>query len=217
MDTVSVSEADYAACLRDLAQVNDVTFAARPTLRFLARAAAGRTHLSVLDVACGHGDMLRRIRAWGERRGLSLTLTGVDLEARTASIAAAATPPEMRIAYRTSDVFAYVPDPPADVIVSSLFTHHLPDSRVVAFLRWMEAQAAVGWLVNDLHRHPVAYHGFRALSTAARWHRFVRHDGPVSIARAFVPADWRRHLADAGIDAQVQWWLPFRLCVSRLK
>src|SRR3546814_10084158 len=77
----------------------------------------------------------------------------------------------------------------------------------------MEATARIGWFVNDLHRHPVPYYAFSALARAARWHKFVRHDGPVSIGRAFVAADWRRLLATAGIEdgaAKIAWRMPFR-------
>ena len=59
-----------------------------------------------------------------------------------------------------------------------------------------------------------------ALATALRLHPFVRHDGPVSIARSFEAQDWRRLLRSADIpadSARVQHWFPFRLCVSRIK
>ena len=84
---------------------------------------------------------------------------------------------------------------------------------------WSRWQHAAG-IIADLHRHPVPFHFFRALSWAARWHRFVRHDGPVSIARSFRREEWERILAAAGIppgSAKIRWHIPFRLCVSRLK
>jgi len=84
----------------------------------------------------------------------------------------------------------------------------------------MEATARRGWFVNDLHRHAVPYHFFRSFARAARFHRFVQHDGPVSVARAFVRSDWDRLLAEASIAREtvdVRWWVPFRLTVQRLK
>ena len=221
MDTEPADAADFARCLADLATVNRVTLAHRPTLAFLRRVARdlppGAT-LRVLDVAYGHGDMLRAIARWAARRGLPVELEGVDLSPHSAPAARAATPLGMRIAFHTGDVFAFRPARPPDVVVSSLFTHHLSDADVVRFVRWMEAQAVRGWFVNDLHRHRFSYHGFAALAAAARWHRFVRHDGPVSIARAFRPAEWQALLAQAGVPAaQVRRVFPFRLCVARLR
>ena len=221
MDTEEVTPADFAACLADLAVVNTVTLARAPTVAFMRRVARGLppgTVLRVLDVGYGEGDMLRRIHRWGARRGLRLELSGVDLNPWSAPAARAATPPGMDIEYRTGDLFD-LPPGGYDVVLSSLFTHHLGDDEVVRYLQWMEASAARGWFVNDLHRHWVAYHGFRALSTVAGWHRFVRHDGPLSVARSFQRAEWQALLRRAGLDgvAEVRWHLPFRFCVGRVR
>jgi SAM-dependent methyltransferase len=97
LDETVLDDAEHARCMADLARVNRLTLTHGPTLRFLARAARGRSSLSVLDVACGNGDLLRRIRRWACRRGLAATLAGIDLDPRSAE---AATSPEMRIAYR---------------------------------------------------------------------------------------------------------------------
>ncbi len=220
MDTDTVDAADYRACLRDLATVNRVFLAARPTMDFLDRAVEGRAagdRLRVCDVAFGEGDMLRKVWAWAQRRGRAVELFGVDMNPGAAAAAHAAAP-GVPMTLATGNVLTHEPDAPFDVILSSLFTHHLSDDDVVAFLRWMEARATRGWFVNDLLRHPLPYHGFRAISAAFGWHRFVRHDGPVSIARAFRRRDWQALLDRAGIPgARVELWTPFRLCVSRLK
>ena len=74
-------------------------------------------------------------------------------------------------------------------------------------------------LVNDLHRHPAPYYAFHVLSRALRLHEFVRHDGPVSIARGFVPSEWLGFLDRAMLPrktARLRWFAPFRLCVERL-
>ena len=219
MDTDCTDEADYARCLRDLAQVNTATLARRPTLAWLDRAMRRRAPddaVSVYDVAFGHGDMLRAIARWAKRRGRTVELGGVDMNPAAAATARAASP-GLSLRLQTGDVLATVPDPAPDYIVSSLFTHHLTDAQIVAFLRWMERHATGGWFVNDLHRHALPYHGFRLLARAARWHRFVQHDGPVSIARAFTRAEWQRLLAEAGVPGEIRWVFPFRLCVSRLR
>ncbi len=221
MDTEVVSADDFAQCLADLAVVNSVTLARPPTLAFMRRVARGMAageRLSVLDAGFGEGDMLRRIHRWGTRRGLRMDLSGVDLNPWSTAAAEAATPPTMGISYITADLFD-LPPGETDVVISSLFTHHLTDAQVVEFLAWMEARARRGWFVNDLHRHPVAFHGFRLLSAAAGWHRFVRHDGPISVARSFRRRDWDALLRRAGLAgvATVRWHMPFRFCVSRVR
>jgi hypothetical protein len=93
----------------------------------------------------------------------------------------------------------------------------MSNTEIQRFIGWMELRAQRGWFINDLHRHPIAYHGFRALSAVMRWHPFVRHDGPLSVARSFQRADWDRLLRQAGVDraARVAWHAPFRYCVTR--
>jgi len=219
MDTEVVDAEDFRRCLADLAVVNRLTLARRPTLAWLDRATAGLPRgatFSLLDVGFGHGDMLRAIRLWAERRGLDARLEGVDLNPLSARAAEGATPSALAITYRTGDLFDEPTDRRFDFIISSLFTHHLTDAQIVAFLRWMSGQAAIGWFINDLHRHAVAYHAFRLLSAAAGWHRFVRHDGPVSIARSFRREDWTRLLQTAGVTAEIAWRVPFRFCVGHI-
>jgi len=223
MDTEAVSLDDYRACLEDLAKVNALTLTHRPILNWLDRATRTlkpNERLTVLDVGYGYGDLLRRIHAWSRRRGRPVDLVGIDLNPLSETIARAATPAGVGIDYRTGDVFRFEPDRPIDFVISSQTTHHLSEAELVRFVRWMEQVATRGWFIADLHRHPVAFHGFRVLSRLARWHRFVQHDGPVSIARSFRKADWEKILHAAGLPpgaAQIRWHVPFRLFVSRLK
>jgi hypothetical protein len=124
----------------------------------------------------------------------------------------------MDIDWITGDAFSYTQT--ADVILSSLFTHHLPEPEIVRFLAWMEAVARRGWFINDLVREKTPLQLFTALSKLARWHRFVRHDGPVSFRRSFREDDWRRMISAAGIpltSITLQRWTPGRLCVGRLQ
>jgi len=225
MDTEACGFEEFRACLRDLERVNAWTFTYRPTIAFLDRlAAAGKLPrgrpLGVVDVGSGYGGMLRKIGQWAKGQGIAVDLTGVDLNPWSAKAAAEATPADLSIRWVTADLFAYRPEGPIDLVVSSQFTHHLDDALLVDFVRWMEATAGVGWFIGDLHRHRVPYHIFRVWSRAAGWHRFVRHDGPISISRAFVAGDWRRLLNAAGLPegaAEILWRMPFRLCVQRMK
>ncbi len=225
MDVEKVSFEEFRDCLVDLTRVNELTLAYRPTLAYFERLlpqirALGRP-LEVVDVGSGYGDMLRAIHAWARKRDVAVSLTGVDMNPWSAKAAREATPPlERPIEWVTADAFAYEPARGIDVVVSSLFTHHLRDPEVVRFLRWMETTATTGWFVNDLHRHPIPYYFFRTFAKLARYHRFVQHDGPVSIARAFSPGDWRRLAREADIDLNrvtIAWKVPFRLTVERVK
>ena len=215
MDADDLSPEIYAAVVGDLAKVNVVTMAARPTLDFLRRGTAGLKRFRLLDVGYGDGDMLRRIARWAAKRGLEAELFGVDLNPRSQAAATAHTSADLPIRYRTGDYADHAGDG-WDFIVSSLVAHHMTHDQLIAFLRFMDRESAAGWLVNDLHRHGFAHFGYPLLATLARWHPIVRHDGKLSIARSYRPAEWSPILAEAGVQARVYRAFPFRLCVEKL-
>jgi 2-polyprenyl-3-methyl-5-hydroxy-6-metoxy-1,4-benzoquinol methylase len=216
MDADDLDPATYTDVVGDLATVNVVTMAARPTLRFLARGTSGMKRFRLLDVGYGDGDMLRRIARWAARRGVEAELVGVDLNPRSETAAKAHTPPGVTIDWRTGD-YAELAGQGWDFIISSLVAHHMTHEQLVAFLRFMDAEGGRGWLVNDLHRHGFSYWGFPILARLFGWHPIVRHDGTLSIARSYRPAEWPPILAEAGVTARIYRAFPYRLCVEHLR
>ena len=216
MDADDLDAATYAAVVGDLAKVNVVTMARRPTLGFVRRALRNRKRFKLLDVGFGDGDMLRTIARWASKRGVEAELAGVDLNPRSELAALAHTPAEMPIRWLTGD-YADLAGQGWDMIISSLVAHHMTHDQLVHFVRFMEAESRMGWLVNDLHRHGFAHSGFPILARAFGWHRIVRHDGTLSIARSYRPGEWPPILAEAGVpDARVYRAFPFRLCVEKM-
>jgi len=220
MDDPSVDFETWRACLVDLAKVNRMTLAYRPTLNFLDRIQnAGLwpqdRPVVILDVGSGYADTLRKIGRWAKARGLDVRLQALDMNPWSAKAAERALG-SAGIQFITEDMFDHREG--ADIILSSLFTHHLDDAQVIRFLEWQQVNARIGWFINDLERHPFSYYGFSLLARLMFWHPFVIHDGPVSIRRAFRAGDWTRLLAKAGVhQARIETWFPFRLCVSRVR
>jgi 2-polyprenyl-3-methyl-5-hydroxy-6-metoxy-1,4-benzoquinol methylase len=239
MDAAELDPATYTRVLGDLARVNTVTLARRPTLRFLKqvqREEAGRrmaerraevgelmpmrvgpVPLKILDVGFGDGDMLRTIARWAGRNFITPELVGIDLNPGSAPAARAATPAELGIDYRTGD-YRDLAGEGWDVIISSLVAHHMGPVQLVEFLGFMDREVRCGWFVNDLHRHGFAYAGYPLLARIMGWHRIVREDGQLSIARSFRPPEWPPILAEAGVTgAEVVRRFPFRLCVQKIR
>ncbi|HKR25057.1 MAG TPA: methyltransferase domain-containing protein [Allosphingosinicella sp.] len=218
MDDPGLDPEIYAEVLHDLSRVNAWTLAARPTLGFLARGVQDMPAFRLLDVGFGHGDMLRRIARWAKRRDIAVDLIGVDLNPKSAAVARAATPIHWPIEFRTGDYRDVAG--PIDFVVSSAVTHHMSDTEIHEFLRFMEERSARGWMVNDIYRGAFAYHGFPLLCRVMGWHRIVREDGQLSIARGFREADWRALVDGAGLPDPaapvIVRRFPFRLCVERL-
>ena len=215
------SYAELRDCLRDLMHVNRTVLTYRPTLEWLEQfAGTANEPLHIVDVGCGAGDMLRRIEQWAQGKEIPVRLTGIDLNPHATRAAREFSTSDSSIEWVTADAYTYRPEAGIDLVISSLFTHHLRDEEIVDFLWWMEGVASRGWFVNDLRRGRMPYYAFTLLANVMRWHRFVRHDGPVSVRRSFTVEDWIRYLLAAGLgdaDVAVYTRRPGRLCVSRVK
>ena len=221
MDAADLPPARYAQVLADLSRINTLTLARRPTVAFLDRVRAhgiGSKPWRVLDVGFGAGDMLARIARWGRARGVPLDLVGVDLNPKSAPIAAARIGSRARLI--TGD-YRDFGEQGWDIILSSLVAHHMSPGQRRNFLRFMEAESARGWLVNDLHRQRLPFMGFPLLATLAVADPIVRRDGQLSVGRSFRRREWQAILADALPDAahecRIVRRFPYRLCVERIR
>lgn len=110
------------------------------------------------------------------------------------------------------DVF-HLPFPPSafDVVLCSAFLHHFGGEDAVKVLHSLGRAGREALIVNDLHRHPLAYWGFRLLSGLFSRSQAVRHDGPVSVLRGFIRPELRKALEQAGFSRpSISWRWAFR-------
>ena len=222
LDDIDDGSAELQVVLRDLARFNGAMLGRWPVLAWLRRAVNDAPHdrpLTLVDVGCGYGDLLRAIRRWSRKRDLAIRLVGVDLSRGTIDIARAATDAIDQIEYRVGDVLEYGAAEPVDYVVSSLLTHHFSDATIVSFLRWMETTARKGWLIYDLQRHVVPYFFIGLMGKLTSLHRIVIHDGRISVARSLTRAEWRQHIVSAGIaeDAVDLRWFLYRFVIGRVR
>lgn len=214
MDGADFDRAEYAQTLKQLESINRLTNGYGPTISAIAHVARAnpKRPLRVLDIGFGHGDTLRRLRRWSKEKSIELDLIGVDLNPLSSELAENATPKTDNITYLTCDIFDFnVKD--VDVMINSLFMHHLSDHQIVRLLRWMTENAQLAWFINDLHRNALAYHFIRYATQVGRMNRLIRNDAPVSVARSFRDADWKGYAAEAGIPADamcIRWHWAFR-------
>ena len=169
--------------------------------------AKGSRIQSVMDIASGGGDAVRSIARWAKTKNLNIQITGVDLNPVMTDYATAHSKDYNNLRFITADAMddALLHERP-DVVTTSLFFHHLTDPQIVAMLRRMTQLARVAVVINDLHRHPVAYHAIRLLTRFLSKSYMVKYDAPMSVARAFVRKDLERYLREAGIkDYTLRW------------
>lgn len=228
MDTEKISFEEFHDCLNDLETINHLTFAYRPTLKWLKNSFKSLNRLNIrpehkikiIDVGSGGGDMLRQIWKWGKKRCIPMELIGIDLNPWSKKSAMQKTPKEAPMRFETANIFEIPENERADFIISSLFTHHLSDADLIRFIKWMDMHAIHGWFINDLHRHPLPYYTIKYIVKIMRLNRLVQHDAPVSVARAFTASDWKNLLTKANFQTrkiQIRWFFPFRYTVARHK
>ena len=203
--------------LKQIEAVNRLTLGYRPVLSWVARQLLSPEPrpVTILDVGCGRGDLLRRIWFLARKKNVTVRLTGVDIDSWSSPAARQATPEYMDIKYCIGNVFNL--DIEADFIVCSHVAHHMTNDELVAFIRWLEKHARRGWFISDLHRHPISLLFAKMFLFLAPVNSMVRHDGAVSVARSFTAKDWRDILKQAGVPAQICWHFQFRFGVARCK
>jgi SAM-dependent methyltransferase len=220
LDGTDIDPLELENVLRDLASFNGAFLGHYPLIHWLGQAIGAvpkGTPLTVVDVGCGYGDLLRAIRRWSRRRGVELNLIGIDLNAETIRIARKATDAADQIEFRLMNAFQLDSATPVDFIVSSLVAHHLSDSELTEFLRLMERVARRGWAIYDLQRSRFLYHFIGLAARLARMHPMVVHDGQISVTRSLTRPEWQARIAEAGIspaDASIHWFF-FRFLIGR--
>lgn len=213
LDDLSLDGPELEESLRDLELFNRYLGGHRALLRCLQRALAWlpKRRLRLVDIGCGRGDGLRAIARWGAKSGLALDLIGVDANEATLHEARKQSRAYPEIRYVAGDAFgntlaALQPD----VVTASLIFHHFSTTELAEQLpRLLEHTPVL--VIADLHRHRLAHASFRALTRLLRACPMTRHDGAVSIRRAFT----RHELQDliAPLDLRhwsIHWSFAFR-------
>ena len=202
MDDLSRPTTEFDEAYRELASINRKLGGIRAILRFLPDAEG----LRILDVAaggCDIGDALAQSRSC-KVVSLDINAKGLRRTRQTVPIVGDG----MRLPF---------PDFTFDAVICSLSFHHLTDNECVEVLRemWRTTRSCV--LVNDLHRHPVAFVSIWLLAKLFSKSVMVRHDGPASVRRAFSPQDLEEIARKAGVRATVHRSFPFRLVLVAKK
>lgn len=166
--------------------------------------------VTICEIGCGGGDNLWAISKWLYHNGIECNVIGIDWLP-----AAIDTASQRRWTCRNewfcNDYREVTFHARPDLVFSSLFCHHFTNMELTAQLQWMHVTARVGFFINDLHRHRVAYWSIKVLTGLFSRSRLVRNDAPLSVLRGFTRTDWRLILSTAGLpQVRVQWRWAFR-------
>lgn len=148
------------------------------------------SEITIMDVGCGNGDMLRALADYALRNGLRFKLLGIDANDFTIKHAQQLSANYPNISYSCIDIFEELKQPRIyDVILCTLTLHHFKDEEIITLMRGFKAKSGLGIVVNDLHRSKVAYYLFTALCFVFGLNQMSKDDGLVSILRGFKKRD----------------------------
>jgi 2-polyprenyl-3-methyl-5-hydroxy-6-metoxy-1,4-benzoquinol methylase len=170
------------------------------------------SHVSVADVGCGSGDILKLMRKYFNRKRISATLTGIDANPNIVAYARANTLAADNIQYEAVNIFSpEFKTRKFDILTGTLFFHHFSNEELIDFFRNLKSQLTIGFVINDIHRHWFAYHSIKVLTRIFSKSTMVKHDAPVSVMRAFRKNELQEILRQAGIQHySLRWMWAFR-------
>tara|TARA_B110001450_G_scaffold82546_1_gene78421 strand:+ start:3508 stop:4218 length:711 start_codon:yes stop_codon:yes gene_type:complete len=166
--------------------------------------------VSIVDIGCGHGDILRDIAKFGRKKGYKMRLLGVDANPTAIVYAKELSIQYSEIIFKTEDIFSKeFKNRTFDVVLATLFLHHFKEVQLVSFLKQAVNQSKKGIVVNDLHRHKLAYYLFMVLSIFIG-NKMIIEDGLTSVLRGFTRKDLEIISQKINIKAQISWKWAFR-------
>lgn len=168
--------------------------------------------ITMLDVGCGNGDMLRTLADFANENGWNFRLYGIDANAFAIKHAQSLSIQYPNISYHCEDIFKEnLPLANFDIILCTLTLHHFKDQEILSLLSFFHSQSRLGLVINDLHRSKLAYYLFTALCFVFGLNDMSREDGLVSILRGFKRADLQNYSEQLQFrKVTIRWRWAFR-------
>lgn len=202
MDDPALDRTQHIRALRGLSRLGHIS-RVWPTLRpHLDRHCASGKVTSVLEVACGGGDLSIQVARWASRNDRRVDVKATDLSRTGLAFARLrARRAGVDVQFSRRDALEPQAQPQRfDVVLCTLFLHHLRRDDAVSVLRQLASVAQRVLLVDDLCRSWVGlglcYLGTRTLTCS----RIVHVDGPLSVRAAFTPDEMQALARDAGLS-----------------
>jgi SAM-dependent methyltransferase len=224
MDDFSIQDERLTDALEQLRPINQLLGGYATTMEVLAPFLKMRSHSNqktrILDLGTGIGDFPEYIVRWAATQSpaIDVEIVAIDANPITVDYARASLnkrlPPDLqaKIKVEVTDALALpYADDQFDVAIAAMFLHHFAHDNAVQIVRSMQRVSQHGILINDLHRHPLAYYGIYALTRLLPAVQMVRNDGPLSVLRGFKYPELKNIAESAGLtNFSLKWRYAFR-------
>jgi 2-polyprenyl-3-methyl-5-hydroxy-6-metoxy-1,4-benzoquinol methylase len=163
--------------------------------------------VTIADLGCGGGDMLRIIDDWAKKENFKVKLVGIDANPHIIEFARKNLTGYPHIELRTMNIFSRdFEREKFDIVLGTLFYHHFTNEELIKFFGLLKQHAKLGFAINDIHRHWLAYYSIKFLTSAFSKSDMVKYDAPLSVLRSFKRRELTEILQAADINKFVVAW-----------
>lgn len=208
MDDFSLAAAEIDPVLSGLEKVNQ--FLGGYEVIFSAiKEVSVQPYFHISDWGCGGGDVLRAINQKFNNK--NLVFTGIDATPAAVNFANQKKNAS-NIRFLLADVLSEkVAELKFDIVISTLFTHHFDDEEWILLIKKMLKCSKHAVIIDDLHRHWLAYYAIKLITKVVTRSRLARNDGPLSVLKGFKRKELETLLQRAGIKKyKIKWMWAFR-------
>ncbi|NJM79370.1 MAG: methyltransferase domain-containing protein [Flavobacterium sp.] len=213
MDDFSLEGEELSDALDKIAYINQLLGGNKLTLQGVKKLIASKDkQITIVDVGCGNGDMLRALADFGTKNNYKFNLIGIDANAFTINYANQLSQAYPNISYLCLDIFDKVfSELKYDILLCTLTLHHFKTEQINYLIQLFSKQAQIGIVINDLHRSKIAYRLFQALCFVFQLNKMSREDGLVSILRGFKKEELEVFSRENKLkNYSIQWKWAFR-------
>jgi ubiquinone/menaquinone biosynthesis C-methylase UbiE len=214
MDGDDISFEAMTQTLKELNIINTRLGGHAITLKGVKELKNSSSPLIICEIGCGGGDNLFAIYKYFNKKNIPVRFIGIDMNAECIAFAKQQYP-QMPCDWICSDYekVDFVGNKPG-IIFSSLFCHHFTDEQLVTMLRWLKQNSILGFFINDLQRHWLAYYLIKYITKFFSKSYLVKNDACLSVARSFLKKDWQRLFQQSGVENfTITWKWAFRWLV----
>lgn len=201
--------------LDKIAKINQLLGGNKLTLNGVKKMLKSRdisTSISIIDIGCGNGDMLRKLADFGSENNLHFDLIGVDANKFTIEYAKKISVLYPNVRFINLNIFdqkfltlKY------DIVLCTLTLHHFKEQQILDLLKIFYEKCTIGIIINDLQRSKISYRLFQILCVLFDLNKMSKQDGLVSILRGFKKHDLVKFSEKMNfLKFSIQWKWAFR-------
>ena len=212
MDDLQLDGEVVFQTLRELNIINTLLGGNAISLSRFKKLAHGRTEISLVDLGCGGGDILKRMASWTRKQGIKASYLGIDANPHIVGYAQKNCEDFEEISIEALNIFdEQYANRQFDVVHACLFVHHFTETQLIDLFKLFKYQSRLGVLINDLHRHSLAYYSIALLTSLFSKSSMVKNDAKLSVARGFKRQELIHILEQAGVtEYKLKWKWAFR-------